>query len=264
MLKFGKHNLPLPQKSPQLSDKKTRALLASGPTRRLQPSAKSLIKYEEVDGFIRIPSRKGKEKEQAYRSIEDDKEDNSDSETSSGSEGHSSAYDSDTLPFSVREEALRDLELRLQNSPTSIQDWLLLLSHSLSETSASNKNAATARADISVSILRRALSAHADNSRSPLLRLKYLRAGEDLWQYEENKMSREWEAALSSTNDVDLWIEWLDWTMRKGGKNFEDTVQNASRALECLPKDLSEEDEDRARLRILWRVTEYMKQAGKF
>lgn len=120
------------QKPPQLTDKKTRALLAAGPVRRLQPSAKSLLKYDEVDGFIRVPTRKGKEKEQAYRSIEDEKDENSDSESTSGSEGDSSAYDSDTVPFSAREEALRNLELKLQSSPTSIQDWLLLLEHSLS------------------------------------------------------------------------------------------------------------------------------------
>ena len=246
-----------------MSDKKTRGLLASGPVRRLQASTRSLLKYEENDGFIRIPSRKGKEKEQAYRSIEGNRDENSDSDSTSSSVGGSSGYDSDTVPFSAREEALRKLEQKVKDEPKSIKDWLLLLDHSLGETLTSSKNAALARADISVSILHRALSVCEENSRSVLLRLKYLRAAEALWYQQEDRLSKEWEMALDATNSADLWLEWLDWSIRKGGGGFEDVIQHAIRVLSRIPIHLSEDATDTTRLRIFWRTTECMKNAGR-
>ncbi|EJD04053.1 DUF1740-domain-containing protein [Fomitiporia mediterranea MF3/22] len=243
-------------KSPQLTDSRARALLKSGRTRRLTTSSKTTHKYNEIDGFIKLPSRKGKEKEQAYRSIAIGSKDGSDSESSSVRSGsEASDSDSDTSPLSAREESLRSLEQRLAKDPTSEQTWLLLLQHSVGGTEPSNKNAEKARAEISVSILERALSAHPSNATSPLLRLKYLKAGEMIWDTARTKA--EWDKTLKTITSADILVEWLDWIIRTT-PNFNAAVESAMKAIEIASND----KDDYARLRIFWRIATFLRQAG--
>lgn len=211
-----------------------------------------------MDGFVKIPSRKGKETEQAYRSITRNDEDDSDSDSSrSGSD--SSDNESDTSPLSAREEALRALEQRLAKDQASLSSWMLLLEHSIKGITPTSKNAETARAEISESILARALSAHPANSRSSLLRLKFLRAGETIW--EEGKIREEWEKALKDIDSADIIVEWLDWAIRSS-KTFSDALEDATRAARSVARSGADEDTDTSRLRIFWRIATFFKQAG--
>ncbi|KAH8120222.1 DUF1740-domain-containing protein [Phellopilus nigrolimitatus] len=235
------------KRTPQLTDSRTRALLASGQTRQLSASTKTLLKYEEVDGFVKVPSRKGKEKDQAYRSITRENEEDSDSESSSESGSEASDYESDTSPMTAREDSLRNLEQKLKVDPESIPDWLHLLELSLNGS------------EISVSIISRALSAHPNNFRSAFLRLKYVRAGENIWH--ESKLRAEWEEALRVIDSADVCIEWLDWRMRTPA-NFSNVLEDAIRAYKMVAKGMSGDNADIARLRVFWRTAIFLKQAG--
>ncbi|KAL5495358.1 hypothetical protein ACEPAI_821 [Sanghuangporus weigelae] len=248
-------------RSPQLTDSRSRSLLASGDTRRLTATNRTRLKYEEVDGFIRVSSRKrkGKEKDQAYRAISLDDKDESDSDSSSQDEGGSSAEGSDVSPMSAREETLRNLEQRLANDPTSESMWLFLLHHSISGIDPSSKNADRARAEISVSVLERALSAHQANARSPLLRLKYLKAGEVIWDM--TRMKDEWRKALKAIPTADMHVDWLDWTIRST-PDFSAVVEYAIETTNLVSNIGAGEDADFAKLRVFWRVATSFRQAG--
>ena len=243
-----------------MTDSRARALLNAGQIRRLTASTKASSKYEEADGFIRVRSRKGKEKEQEYRSISIGLNEKEDSDISSQSEGESSGDDSDTSPLSAREESIRSLEKLLTEDPTSESNWLLLLQHTVGSAVPSKKNEEKARAEISVSILERALSAHPSNSRSLLLRLKYLRVGESIW--DTTRMRKEWDKALRDVGSVDLVVEWLDWAMRTSS-TLDSVIEDAIRATRLVDSSGADEDGDRARLRVLWRIATFFRQAGE-
>lgn len=233
-------------------------MLASKETRRLTPSSKTLLKYEEADGFIRVHSRKGKEKDQEYRSIYITRGESRDSNASSQS-GSESSEDSDTPPMSAREESLRNLEQRVAKNPTSESDWLLLIQHTLNGIMPSSKNAEKARAEISVSILERALSAHPSNVRSILLRLKYLRTGEVIWDLVKTR--QEWEKALKDVGSTDIYVEWLDWVIR-ATPSFNSVVEDGIRATNLVASSVIDDKADCAKLRIFWRITTFFRQAG--
>ncbi|KAL5519041.1 hypothetical protein ACEPAH_724 [Sanghuangporus vaninii] len=249
-------------RSPQLTDSRSRSLLTSRDTRRLTATSRTMRKYEEVDGFIRISSRKGKDKEkdQPYRAISLDDKDESDSDSSSQDEGGSSDENSDVSPLSAREEALRDLEQRLANDPTSESMWLSLLHHSIGGIDPLSKNADRTRAEIVVSVLERALSAHQDNARSSLLRLKYLKAGEVTWDM--TRMKGEWRKALKAIPTADMHVEWFDWTIRST-PDFNAVVEFAIEATNLVSNNIAVgEDADFARLRVFWRIATFFRQAG--
>ncbi|KAL5535434.1 hypothetical protein ACEPAF_3528 [Sanghuangporus sanghuang] len=248
-------------RSPQLTDSRSRPLLTSKDTRRLTTTNRTMLKYEEVDGFIRVSSRKGKGKEndQPYRAISLDK-DESDSDSSSQDEDGSSDEDSDVSPMSAREEALRNLEQRLANDPTSESMWLSLLHHSIGGIEPLSKNADRTRAEISVSVLERALSAHQDNARSSLLRLKCLKAGEVTWDM--TRMKDEWRKALKAIPTADMHVEWLDWTIRST-PDFNAVVEYAIEATNLVSNNIAAgENADFAKLRVFWRIATFFRQAG--
>lgn len=251
---------------PELTDSSARHLLNAPPTRRLVTGGASTYKYDEIEGFLRLPShrRKDEKDDQSYRSIEPARrpDDSEESDTSEG-EGESSEGDeTDTfIPMGSLQATLKSLEEHLSKDPSSIPTWLSLLSHTLSTVPPTSKNASKARSDITLSLLSRALSAHPDNKRSWALRLKYLKAGEEEWS--EGKLKVEWEDALrgcgGGRDAMEMWMEWLDWRIRRGENGVEGVVEDAGRVLKALGNS---PDSEVGRLRVFWRVAVAFRDAG--
>lgn len=222
----------------------------------------------ELDGFLPL-SRRKKEKdpnEQLYRSITRDEQhdDESGSEMSLSEAGDedSSSDESTTSPLSVRQEALRSIEQRLTANPSSITDWMTLLDYSLAEVPIFSKNAQRARAEISTAILSRALTASPENTHSALIWLKYLRVGEDLW--EEGMLKDEWEKALKGAPSADLWIEWLNWRIRRPAVVMDEVKDDAARLVKNMSTGMTAEEADFARLRAFWRIAVFFKETGAY
>jgi NRDE-2, necessary for RNA interference len=242
---------------PSITDSTSRALLSAAPTRSLLNSSDS-YKYEEIDGFLRLPSRRGRENSQSYREITLSKDQsNSDSEPSvfDGDADFSSEDGSDT-PLTSQQSTLRNLEQNLTINSSSIETWLSLLSISLSTIPITSKNATKSRSEITLSILSRALSSHPSNKSSVKLRLKYLKAGEEVWH--ESKLRAEWEDALE-VGGVEIWLEWLEWRVKKGGKGVDGVVEDARRVLGLLEH---RGEPEIAKVRVFWRVAMVLQNAG--
>ena len=133
-----------------------------------------------------------------------------------------------------------------------MQSWLSLLSHSISAVPLNTKNAAKARAEIAESVLSRAVSA---NESSIALRLKYLRAGEEVW--DEKKLQREWDKALA-LQSTEVWMAWLDWKLSRSSSGLEGIMEDAGDALERLRHT------ELGGLRVQWRAAVVLQQAGKY
>lgn len=245
---------------PALTDSSSRYLLNAAPTHRLLTSPENKYKYDEIEGFLRLPSRnhQGHKDDQSYRAIEFASRD-ADSEGSDTSDGEdeSSGEDSDTIPLGSLQATLKSLEERLSSEPTSVSTWLALLSRTLSTVPLTSKNATRTRSDITLSVLSRALSAHPDNTRSRILRLKYLKAGEEQWS--EDKLKLEWEDALKVA-DTELWMEWLDWRIRRGENGTDGVVEDARRVISHFNASHNEI----GCIRILWRVAVAFRDAGPY
>ncbi|KAH9947908.1 NRDE-2, necessary for RNA interference-domain-containing protein [Amylocystis lapponica] len=222
------------RKMPALTDPHSRHLLAAAPTRRLLSTQDNKYKYEEVEGFLRLSTRRERTNDQSYRAITAPKRehDTDSSGSSSDEEEESVDDDSDTTP-----------QTSLQLTSASIPTWLALLAHTLSTIPIMSKNAPRARAEITLSVLGRALGAHPRNATSRALRLRYLKAGEEIWH--ESKLRAEWEEALKVGGE-NMWIEWLDWRVRKADKGVEGVVEDAQRVLSALGDG---EDAEMAKLR---------------
>ncbi|KAJ7492744.1 NRDE-2, necessary for RNA interference-domain-containing protein [Mycena latifolia] len=231
---------------PSLTDASSRTLLSRNPTRSFANVAPS-FKYEEHDGFLRLPSRSVHE--QPYRSIEKINT-NSDSESHSG-ESDSSSEEEETTPNS-HQATLRSINEQLAADPRSISNWLSLLSHTLLNIPTTSKNATRARSEISISILSRALAAAGGNSY--VLRLKYLQAGEEVWH--ESKLRAEWEDALKNVDGAGIWMEWFEWRIRKSTNGIAAVVEDAKRALSALPHD------EVGQVRVFWRLAVAFQNSG--
>ncbi|KAK7468762.1 hypothetical protein VKT23_003263 [Stygiomarasmius scandens] len=241
-----------------LASKEARRLLSEPSTRRIRGNDKT-DKYQEVDGYIRLTSGLKSEETTAYRSITRE-EDNSDSDASSSKSDHegpdSSDDESEDYVLTSEQEALKSLEQQLSADPTSIDNWLQLLSRTLSTVDPASKNATKARSEITLSVLSRALRADPQNSASTTLRLKYLRAGANVW--EQDKLHSEWENALK-LGDVDVWLEWLEWRISVGKEGIDGVFDAARRVMSSLGDS---EEEEMAKLRVFWRVAVACQQAG--
>ncbi|KAF5374821.1 hypothetical protein D9758_000403 [Tetrapyrgos nigripes] len=237
-----------------LASKEARRLLFNTSTRRIRGSE---TRYQEVDGYIRIASREGS-KAQDYRSItrEDDHSDSDASLKSDRGTPESSDEESDDYVLTSEQEALKSLEQQLSSDPTSVDTWLRLLSRTLSTVDITTKNATRARSEITLSLLARAMSADPCNATSKRLQLKYLRAGAVVW--DNDKLRSEWENALK-LEDVDIWVEWLEWqiSIRKDG--IDGVFDAAERILRSLG---SSEEEEVGKVRVFWRVAVACQQAG--
>lgn len=134
-----------------------------------------------------------------------------------------------------------------------MQSWLTLLSHSISAVPLDAKNSARARAEIAESILSRAISAHQSNKASITLRLKYLRAGEEVW--DEQKLQHQWDDALA-LRSTEVWMAWLDWKLSRSRGGLEGIMDDVSHALEQLRHT------EIGSLRVQWRAAVILQQAG--
>ncbi|KAF8213175.1 NRDE-2, necessary for RNA interference-domain-containing protein [Mycena galopus ATCC 62051] len=239
---------------PSLTDASSRALLSHPPTRSLvNAAASSSSKYEERDGFLRLPSRAVRAHEQSYRSIEKTNA-NSDSESdfdAGASDNGDSSEDDNATPTS-HTATQRSLDARLAANPRSISNWLSLLSHTLLTIPMASKNATRTRSEISISILTRAIAVDG-NANSCVLRLKYLQAGEEVWH--ESKLRAEWEDALRKVKGVEIWMEWFEWRIRQGTKGISAIVEDAKRALAAVEDEIG-------RVRIFWRLAVAFQNAG--
>ncbi len=207
-----------------------------------------------MDGFIRLPSRRARLVEpKDYRSILPSKDHGSESDSSSASAVSDSDVDDDhdKTVFSSNHEKIRFLEEQLSVDPSSVSTWLSLLSLSLSQVPAASKNSSKVRSEITLSILGRALPSLPEGS-STRIRLLYLHAGEELWTSE--KLGQEWEKALTA-GDFNIFFAWLDWRIRDGSRGVDEILEAATRILVSATNELE-------RLRIFWRLTCVLRQAG--
>jgi len=158
--------------------------------------------------------------------------------------------DRDTV-FSSNHEKMRSLEEQLSEDPSSVSTWLSLLSLSLSQVPVASKNSSKVRSEITHSILGRALPSLPEGS-STRIRLLYLHAGEELWTSE--RLGQEWEKALT-TGDINISLAWLDWRIRNGSRGVDGILEAATRVLASAESELE-------RLRVFWRLTCALRQAG--
>ncbi|KAK7064328.1 NRDE-2, necessary for RNA interference-domain-containing protein [Favolaschia claudopus] len=241
---------PGKRKMPSLTDGSSRALLSRKPTRSFV-NAVSSSKYEEEDGFLRLPSRAVNANEQSYRSIEKSR-DNSDSDSSSAGESDGDDSDEENSSPDSHTATLRLLNERLATHPRSVPNWLSLLSHTLLTVPITSKNASRARSEISVSILARAIAVNG-NADSCLLRIKYLQAGEEIWH--DSKLRAEWEDALRAVKGVEIWMEWLEWRIRKSS-DISVVTEAAKRASAAIHND------EVGQMRVFWRLAVAFQMAG--
>ncbi|KAH8102508.1 NRDE-2, necessary for RNA interference-domain-containing protein [Cristinia sonorae] len=253
----GKRNMS------SLTDPSSRHLLAAPPKRRLVTSSKDKYKYDEVEGVLRVSTERSRRAEDpSYRSINaDDAVADSDASgySSEGDGGESSEYDSDTSPLTHLQTKFKELDEQIKQDPLSVSTWLSLLSHTLSTIPISSKNATKARSEIAISILSRAFAAHPENVKSKQLRLKYIKAGEEIWS--SAQLHAEWEKALE-TRDADLWMEWLDWRIRSATDGIDGAVmESALRTLAMFRSEDSQQGE-LSQLRVLWRIAITIRESG--
>ncbi|KAF5385316.1 hypothetical protein D9615_001411 [Tricholomella constricta] len=249
------------RKMSSLTDASARALLTVPPTRRILQS-EGAYKHEEIDGYLRLPSRRRQgATEESYRTITASKQDvDSQSESSDASnqtsDDESSTDEAGEITLTALQETLKLLEQQLAQDPTSIDKWLQLLSHTLSTIPITSKNATKARSEIAISILARALTADPRNGASKLLRLRYMKAGEEVWP--ESRVRAEWEEALK-LGGSEIWMEWLEWRIRQADAGIDRIVDDAVRLLGVLGH--SELDE-LTKVRVFWRVAVAFQCAG--
>jgi hypothetical protein len=214
-------------------------------------SASSHHKYQEVDGIIPIPSRRPRTVQEDYRSIDPSKDDKSESDSSSTSDsGGDDDQDGTVLPS--YHEKMRSLEELLSRDLSSVSTWLSLLSHSLSQVPATSKNATKVRSEITLSVLDRAMPNLPKGSSPTCIQLLYLHAGEELWT--NDKLGQEWEKALA-TGDINTYLAWLDWRIRSGFDGQDGALEATIRVLASATSELE-------RLRVFWRWTYALRQAG--
>jgi len=227
-----------------LTTSSARSLLLQPPARRLVP-APTGSKYQEIDGFIRLSSKSRKgERDFAPRLL--DKSAGTDSE--SNEESESDEEDGERV-LSAHESALKAIESDLAATPWDSKKWLELLDVTLS-TSSTTKNIVKARSDITLAVLSRAFATHAELARNKLLRILYLKAGEDIW--DKDKLQAEWEEAFR-TEDPQIQVEWLEWRIRNAS-GIDGIVESASAAMHALSKE--------SRLRAFYRTACAMRSAG--
>lgn len=238
-------------------------MLALPPNRRLVGSQDD-SKYREVDGCIRFPSRRSKaDPEDTYRSIFEAKDDDSSSSESDpsddGSEEDVTDEEGSKLPETSQQAQILTLEQRLAQDRGSVETWLALLDVTLASIPITSKNATKARCDITISVLQRALDSHPSTSASPILRIKYLKAGEEIWDSDE--LARRWNEALRS-GDVALWMEWLEWRIRQSRLGLDGLFEDMDRVLSAAPFQQDNVGSELARLRVFWRTAAAVKGAG--
>lgn len=207
--------------------------------------------------MIKLPSRRRRRNpEESYRAITITRDSDSDSESSGAADtGEESSDSSPTL--TSQQVAIKKLEQEIAEDPSAVDKWFSLLNHTLSTIPLLSRNARKARSEIIVSILSRALTVNNNNESTKLLRLRYMKAGEEIWP--EAKLKAEWDIALKG-GGIEIWMEWLEWRIR--------TMQNMNGLLDEISRVYSafntgeEPVGELAKLRVFWRVAVLYKDAG--
>jgi len=238
-----------------LSGSSARSLLALPPTKKIFPS--TTTKYEEIDGVIKLPSRRRRrDPEESYRTITATRGSDSDSESSGVAD--TGEENSDSSPILTSQQvAIKKLEQEIEKDPSAVDKWFSLLNHTLSTIPLLSRNARKARSEIIVSILSRALTVNNNNESAKLLRLRYMKAGEEIWP--EAKLKAEWETALKG-GGIEIWMEWLEWRIRTM-KNMNGLLDLVSRVYSAFNSNEGVVGE-LAKLRVFWRVAVLYKDAG--
>lgn len=252
-----------------LTDPKARRLLLQPPRPvSALPGINSRDAGEDGDDFLRLtrkPSEskvRHKDKAQSqhrtvtatiHALVEPEDSDGSISDSDESSEATEDSEPGAPI-LTSRQMAIKKLEEKLRGDPSSVQSWLSLLSHSISAVPLDTKNSARARAEIGESILSRAVSAHPSNKASISLRLKYLRAGEEVWG--EKKLQYEWDDALG-LQSTEVWMAWLDWRLSRC-RGLDGIIGDVAHALEQLRYT------EIGSLRVQWRAAVILQQAGLY
>jgi hypothetical protein len=207
-------------------------------------------KYQELDGFLRI--RRPVEAHHPQSAVAA-----SELESDTDSEGVTGISEDEGISLTSHQLALRDIEAALASHPLSSEHWLSLLSRTLQTAPVSSRNSSKTRAELTLSVIERAFSFH-QNRASKVLRLKYLKAGEEVW--DADRISKEWQEAFEQCGSV-LWMEWFEWRITQSNSTV-DTITEA--ATDIFGKIGAERSEcvEIARLRAFWRVAVAFQQAG--
>ncbi|EIN14098.1 hypothetical protein PUNSTDRAFT_140471 [Punctularia strigosozonata HHB-11173 SS5] len=251
------------RRQPALTDKATRELLSAPPVRSYAALSGSKYKYNEIDGFLRLPSSRAAYHNQAYRSIgrvegshESDSSSDGDSRDSSGSQDDSGSEDG--IHLNSHQLAVKAAEQKVSQDPSDLSAWFDILAFSLSTIPPLSKDATKARAEITITVLDRAFKASTENNHSVSLWLRYIAAHEEL--LEAGEVNYVWEKAIQNAgrgaDKADLWIEWLDWSIRRSARGMDGILEAAVRAVRALHLD------EIGRLRVLWRVAVAFRDAG--
>lgn len=239
-----------------LTDATSRAMLKAPPTHRLVPSERTLRKYEpDADGTIRLSARRktNAQDEPEYRAIEPAK----DSDVSSEDEpdvSSESGEDEDTTPVTAYQERLLALQRATNESPAFVEGWAALLAHMLSQVPLSSRGAVKARAEITLSVLERALRTVPPNKAAPL-QLLYLQAGEEVWEMKE--LQTQWAKAMESEDaNADIRAAWFEWRTRRAEGGLDGVLEDAVKAFDAAGQNEME------KLRLFWRVAVLLRQAG--
>ncbi|KAF9569889.1 hypothetical protein CPC08DRAFT_772937 [Agrocybe pediades] len=246
------------RKAPDLSSSSSRALLSKPPSKRIV-AVPGNQRYEEVDGVIRFPTRReGEDAIDSYRSITAGREhDDSDYSSDSGSDSSpTSDEDSGHITLTAHQETLARLQQEVDVKPDDVNAWMALLTQTLTTIPITSKNASKARSEITASILSRALAASAHNATNKVLRLAYLKAGEEVWH--DSKLRAEWDDALK-VGGIEILMEWLEWAIRNTRDGIEG-ITNA--ALQVLSRLASGVEAEVSRVRVFWRVAAALRSAG--
>lgn len=220
-------------------------------------------RYEEIDGVIQLRGSRGhRQPEESYRAIEISHVVDSDSDisTSSAKDSDSESEKSGSPELTFHQTVIKRLEQDIAEDPTSENKWLSLVNQSLSTIPIASRNATKARSEITVSILSRAFSAEPRNISSKPLRLRYMKAGEEIWQ--ESKLKEEWEETLRA-GGTEIWMEWLEWRIRSSTKVVDELVEDVLRVYAAFESDGSETQE-LSKLRVFWRLATVYRNAGLY
>jgi hypothetical protein len=213
----------------------------------------------EVDGFIPVGKPRNAALNTAdppdYRSLTLPRD--ADSGSSDGQSEGISGIDSDdedtTDAYSAETARLARI---LQEDMSSVPAWLDVISHS-----ASTNPTAQGRADIWLTMLERAISAHPRNRQSDALRLRYLEALRDTKSSEEEEAA--WERALLEIQSENLWVEYISHRLEKHGPEY---IENAVTRIwrELSGANFVADRKHRTQLRVFWRAVIGLKEAGQF
>ncbi|KAG9037742.1 hypothetical protein FS837_001394 [Tulasnella sp. UAMH 9824] len=264
------------KQSSRYTSSRIAAQLKAGPSRRLVIPPQPLVTAATED-FIALPALRSKAREtggpRPITSFEQAEQGDQDSDGSSSSLSISEDEEQDdeyTVPSDPTPTATSQLTSTVKSNPTSIESWLELVEHSVS-TSPTPES----KADVALSIVQKALSAHPTNKFHPILLARYLRSGSLVWT--SAKLEEEWNRALDGVSKegraleetADLWMEWIGWRIKvKGVEGSEEAAETVHSVTHREEERLRRRQQlpslalEAAKLRFLWRMCVGMAEAG--